>query len=187
MLSKDTLFMLACKSYIIQSDSYITEDGGPTPITEYTTFQLDNLGIAEVEKAQWFNVEFFIKTNFTSNSNCCCDHPAHAMPIILAIAIPIKLPTIPDRTGIPHQSEIFLASAFFAPLLVQLFQSQNQIMYDLLHTMDASFSNQAEALEALKDSVESQNSAISDLEESLDSIEQSIDNKSESVNTEPES
>ncbi|MEY8534644.1 hypothetical protein AALH30_14110 [Blautia pseudococcoides] len=28
---------------------------------EYTTFQLDNLGIAEVEKAQWFNVEFFIK------------------------------------------------------------------------------------------------------------------------------
>ena len=69
----------------------------------------------------------------------------------------------------------------------QLFQSQNQIMYDLLHTMDASFSNQAEALEALKDSVESQNSAISDLEESLDSIEQSIDNKSESVNTEPES
>lgn len=61
MLSKDTLFMLACKSYILQSDSYITEDGGPAPITEYTTFQLDNLGIAEVEKAQWFNVEFFIK------------------------------------------------------------------------------------------------------------------------------
>ena len=59
-------------------------------------------------------------------------------------------------------------------------------MCDLLHTMDASFSNQAEALEALKDSVESQN-AISDLEESLDSIEQSIDNKRESVNTEPES
>lgn len=68
----------------------------------------------------------------------------------------------------------------------QLLQSQNQIMYDLLHTMDASSSNQAEALEALKDSVESQNSAISDLEESLDSIEQLIDNKSESVNTEPE-
>lgn len=69
----------------------------------------------------------------------------------------------------------------------QLFQSQNQIIYDLLHTMDASSSNQAEALEALKDSVESQNSAISDLEEPLDSIEQLIHNKSESVNTEPES
>lgn len=109
------------------------------------------------------------------------------MPIILAIAIPIKLPTIPDRTGIPHSIRNIFSFCIFCPLLVQLFQSQNQIMYDLLHTMDASFSNQAEALESLKDSVESQNSAISDLEESLDSIEQSIDNKSESVNTEPES
>lgn len=61
MLSKDTLFMLACKSYIIQSGDYITEDGGPAPITEDTTFQLDNLGAAEVEKNQWFNAEFFIK------------------------------------------------------------------------------------------------------------------------------
>lgn len=31
MLSKDTLFMLACKSYIIQSGDYITEDGGACP------------------------------------------------------------------------------------------------------------------------------------------------------------
>ena len=69
---------------------------------------------------------------------------------------------------------------------IQLLQSQNQILYDLLHTMDTSASNEAEALEALRDSVESQNSEISDLKESLDSIEQSIDNMNKDDCTEPE-
>lgn len=69
---------------------------------------------------------------------------------------------------------------------VQLLETQNQILYDLLHTMDASSSNQAEVLESLRDSVEAQNSAISDLKESLDSIERSIDNMNKDDCTEPE-
>lgn len=58
--SKDTLFLLASKSFIVQSGGCISEDGGPVPITDNTMFQLNDLGIAEVERSQWFDGKFVL-------------------------------------------------------------------------------------------------------------------------------
>lgn len=69
---------------------------------------------------------------------------------------------------------------------IVLLESQNQMLWNLLHDIDTASSSQAEFLQSLKESVEAQNTAISGLEESLDSIQQSLDSMSESENTESE-
>ncbi|MBN2930333.1 MAG: hypothetical protein JTJ12_23620 [Eubacterium sp.] len=67
-----------------------------------------------------------------------------------------------------------------------LLQTQNQLLYDLLHSIDTSSSTESESLQSLKKEVEEQNLHLSRIEKSLDSIEKSLDNNALSDNTESE-
>lgn len=67
-----------------------------------------------------------------------------------------------------------------------LLQTQNQLLYDLLHSIDTSSSSESGSLQSLKKAVEEQNLHLSRIEKSLDSIEKSLDNNASSGNTESE-
>lgn len=67
-----------------------------------------------------------------------------------------------------------------------LLQTQNQLLYDLLHSIDTSSSSESESLQSLKKEVEEQNLHLSKIEKSLDLIEKSLDNSALSGNTESE-
>lgn len=67
-----------------------------------------------------------------------------------------------------------------------LLQTQNQLLYDLLHSIDTSSSSESESLQSLKKEVEEQNLHLSRIEKSLDSIEKSLDNSASSDNIESE-
>ncbi len=57
---KDILEKLAYKHFIIQVGGSFTNCGEPIEITDKTLFQLDDLGFAEVERQQFFNLEYFL-------------------------------------------------------------------------------------------------------------------------------
>lgn len=67
-----------------------------------------------------------------------------------------------------------------------LLQTRNQLLYDLLHSIDTSSSSESESLQSLKKEVEEENLHLSKIEKSLDSIEKSLDNNALSDNTESE-
>lgn len=55
-----TLDALIRNHYIIQIGGYLNKYGEPVPIQEDTLFRLGELGIAEVESKQWFNLQFVL-------------------------------------------------------------------------------------------------------------------------------
>lgn len=67
-----------------------------------------------------------------------------------------------------------------------LLQTRNQLLYDLLHSIDTSSSSESESLQSLKKEVEEENLHLSKIEKSLDSIEKFLDNNALSDNTESE-
>ena len=69
---------------------------------------------------------------------------------------------------------------------IQLMQEQNQILYQLLISVDSSMSSQTGAIEDLKESLQAPDSDSPDSVEFPDSCKQTTDNKNESPNTEPE-
>ena len=56
----DVLEDLIQNSYIIQIGGSVNQYGEPVPFREDTLFKLDDLGIAEVESKQWFNLQFVL-------------------------------------------------------------------------------------------------------------------------------
>lgn len=56
----ETLDILIRNHYVIQIGGYLNKYGEPVPICENTLFRLNNLGIAEVESKQWFNLQFVL-------------------------------------------------------------------------------------------------------------------------------
>lgn len=57
---RETLDTLIRNHYVIQIGGYINKYGEPVPICENTLFKLNELGIAEVESKQWFNLQFVL-------------------------------------------------------------------------------------------------------------------------------
>lgn len=58
MIAPDELEQLVRENFIIQVGGSQTNLGEPIPITSDTIFQLDESGIVEVEKLQFFNAEY---------------------------------------------------------------------------------------------------------------------------------
>lgn len=56
----DVLEDLIQNSYIVQIGGSVNQYGEPVPFREDTLFKLDDLGIAEVESKQWFNLQFVL-------------------------------------------------------------------------------------------------------------------------------
>lgn len=56
----DILDSLVYNHYVIQVGGKQNVYGEPIPIEDTTLFQLDLLGIAEVENSQWFNGQFVL-------------------------------------------------------------------------------------------------------------------------------
>lgn len=56
----EVLFMLVNAHYVIQVGGSCNVYGEPIPIQQDTLFQLDDLGIAEVESNQWINKQFVL-------------------------------------------------------------------------------------------------------------------------------
>lgn len=56
----EVLFMLVNAHYVIQVGGSYNVYGEPVPIQQNTLFQLDDLGIAEVESKQWLNGQFLL-------------------------------------------------------------------------------------------------------------------------------
>lgn len=57
---QQTLDDLIRNCYIIQIGGFINEYGEPIPILDDTILKLSDLGIAEVESKQWFNLQFVL-------------------------------------------------------------------------------------------------------------------------------
>lgn len=88
--------------------------------------------------------------------------------------------TITLALAVPQSSTESLAEE---QVQSELLRSQNQLLQDLLKSMDTSNSSQAELLEELKIHVEEQDSAIDTLQSSLTSIQQALDNMNTSEDT----
>lgn len=56
----EMLDLLVRNHYLQQVGGSYNHYGEPIPITDLTCFMLDNLGIAEVESHQWFNLKFVL-------------------------------------------------------------------------------------------------------------------------------
>ena len=56
----EILDSLVRSHYVIQIGGSINQYGEPVPFREDTLFKLDELGIAEVESKQWFNLQFVL-------------------------------------------------------------------------------------------------------------------------------
>lgn len=54
----ESLSNLVRACYVIQVGGSVNKYGEPMPILENTFFKLDDLGVAEVESKQWFNLQF---------------------------------------------------------------------------------------------------------------------------------
>ena len=59
---------------------------------------------------------------------------------------------------------------------LQLLQSQNELLQQLLHNADISSSSEIEAINELKQSVEEQSKQLSQCQETLDKFEEALDN-----------
>ena len=57
---REDLSDLILNRYIVQIGGSRNEYGEPLPILENTHFSLDDLGVAEVESKQWFNLQFVL-------------------------------------------------------------------------------------------------------------------------------
>ena len=56
----EILDSLVRSHYVIQIGGSTNQYGEPVPFREDTLFKLDELGIAEVESKQWFNLQFVL-------------------------------------------------------------------------------------------------------------------------------
>lgn len=56
----ETLDSFIRNHYVIQIGGHLNKYGEPVPVHEDTLFKLDELGIAEVESKQWFNLQFVL-------------------------------------------------------------------------------------------------------------------------------
>ena len=59
---------------------------------------------------------------------------------------------------------------------LQLLQSQNELLQQLLHNADISSSSKIEAINELKQSVEEQSKQLSQCQETLDKFDEALDN-----------
>ncbi len=59
-ISIEDLQQLMCQQYIEKSGGNMTVYGGPADIDINSIFYLDQLGVAEVESKQWFNLQFVL-------------------------------------------------------------------------------------------------------------------------------
>ena len=57
---QETLDALIRNGYVVQIDGFINKYGEPIPILDDTLLELSDLGIAEVESKQWFNLQFVL-------------------------------------------------------------------------------------------------------------------------------
>lgn len=57
---QETLDALIRNGYVVQIGGFINEYGEPIPILDDTLLKLSDLGIAEVESKQWFNLQFVL-------------------------------------------------------------------------------------------------------------------------------
>lgn len=81
--------------------------------------------------------------------------------IISGIIIPLYLQSKPSETEV---------------IELQLLQSQNELLQQLLHNADISSSSEIEAINELKQSVEEQSKQLSQCQETLDKFEEALDN-----------
>ena len=102
-----------------------------------------------------------------------------------SIAIPLGKYRVKMSTDV-FISIISLLVSIILSTSIAILQTQNQHLYDLLHSIDTSSSSESGSLQSLKKAVEEQNLHLSRIEKSLDSIEKSLDNNASSGNTESE-
>ena len=57
---QEALDALIRNGYVVQIGGFINEYGEPIPILDDTLLKLSDLGIAEVESKQWFNLQFVL-------------------------------------------------------------------------------------------------------------------------------
>ena len=117
---------LILQQYVAQVGGSRSKYGEPIPILENTLFTLNDLGIAEVESKQWFNLQFVFDSNCFTNYYCYHYDLNHNIPSSLAIPMPIKLPIIPQMVGIAdsfrmsimlfHLLPVIQLSGFLLPL-----------------------------------------------------------------------
>lgn len=81
--------------------------------------------------------------------------------IISGIIIPLYLQSKPSETEV---------------IELQLLQSQNELLQQLLHNADISSSSEIEAINELKQSVEEQSKQLSQCQETLDKFDEALDN-----------
>ena len=93
------------------------------------------------------------------------------LSLIVTITLALAVPQSPTESLAEEQVQS------------ELLRSQNQLLQDLLKSLDTSNSSQAKLLEELKIHVEEQDSAIDTLQSSLTSIQQALDNINTSEDT----
>ena len=57
---QEALDALIRNGYVVKIGGFINEYGEPIPILDDTLLKLSDLGIAEVESKQWFNLQFVL-------------------------------------------------------------------------------------------------------------------------------